>query len=257
MSENDGFIYKRLSSGKEPFAGLGRRGPPKSAADEGSFFNFKFVNRKDGVSFLREKGRPGRKEDDPGDEKKRTRTTQVPRIVKFSAPAARDPRQLHCLLGPGDGIDALARLAVDFLRHKLRFPPFLDRLGVKIDVPEHDLEKQIAEVDAEVAEIGRETQKWGDVLDTTTKLNLVAMDFAFQDTRVDEIRARKERLAEIRRSFSEKEAVLVTALRGLEKAVEDVQSHCEGLFRKVLRTVERSSGYDSHVLLRAISKLGR
>lgn len=268
MFEDDGFVYKRLSVGKEPFGGPGRGGPSGKTAEKGLFFNFKFVNRGDGASFAREKGQGTGKRDNVPEkstrealpavlgEAKRPRNAPPPKIVKFSAPATRDPRQLHRLLNAGDGIDALARLAVDFLRHKLRFPPFLDRLNVRIDVPEHDLEKQIEEIDTEVGEIDGEMRKWGDVLGRTMDASLVEMDFAFQDGRVDEIRARKKRVAEVRTAFAAKEAVLVSAVRGLERAVVDVQGHCESLFRKILRTAGRS-GYDSAVVLRAISRLGR
>lgn len=273
MFEEDGFTYKRLSIGNDaPVAAKKRAHKTRS---DGPFFNFKFVNKAGDVpfAFARKDTRAAEKKSELRSEKqrvaeeksaetrivpKRVRADDAARNVQFDPIATlRDPLSLHTLLAPGATLAALAGAAVDFLAQRLGASPFLEQLRTSADVPVRNTREEIERVEMEMLAIDGESRKWTEIGDATAKSNFVSIDFTFQDFRLDEIKSRTERIKAVREEFRKKEGQVIFGLKNVDRVVAGVQAQGEDVFRRILRAVEGSKGYDSFVLLKAISKLGK
>eukprot|EP00866_Antonospora_locustae_P002269 jgi/Antlo1/2269/1415 len=187
------------------------------------------------------------------------RADKLIKDVKFDAlPTMKDPLKLHMFLSSSDTLDSLTALVVDFLKKRLQKPPkFLDLLKSKVEVPNSSLKEDIERLKMDIADMDLDIKRWEEVSCALRKSNVVSIDFSFQDYRVEEAKARTERIRAIRDAFREKEAQLMLGLKVVERIVENVQVNCEAIFKKIFRLVERSKGYDSFVLLKAISNLGK
>lgn len=295
MFEEDGFVYKRLSIGKKPFESPPKKQQHRKTKSDAPFFSFKFVNKKESDPSALPRKRGGGSEElfsgalgvirkhteskalerasqatagkqtackpvHSGKIKERQgRAGKLIKDVRFETPPTmKDPLKLHMFLSPSDTLDSLTALAVDFLKKRLQKPPkFLDLLKNKVEVPNSSLKEDMEKLKMDIADMDSEMRKWEDVSCAVRKSNVVSIDFSFQDYRVEEAKARTERIRAIRDAFREKEAQLVLGLKGVERVVDNVQVNCEAIFKKIFRLVEKSKGYDSFVLLKAISSLGK
>lgn len=293
MFEEDGFVYKRLSIGKKPFESPPKKQQHRKTKSDAPFFSFKFVNKKEGDSSAQPRKRGGGElfSGALGVARKHTENKVLERALQATAgkqmvckpvhagkvkegqgragklikdvkfdtpPTMKDPLKLHMFLSPSDTLDSLTALAVDFLKKRLQRPPeFLDLLKNKVEISNTSLKEDMERLRMDIADMDFEMQKWEDVSSAVKKANVVSIDFSFQDYRVEEAKARTERIRAIRDAFREKEAQLVHGLKGVERVVDNVQVNCEAIFKKIFRLVEKSKGYDSFVLLKAISSLGK
>lgn len=186
-----------------------------------------------------------------------SRTEKLIKDVRFDTSlTVKNPLKLHMFLSPSDTLDSLNALAVDFLKKKLQHPPkFLDLLKNKVEVKNSSLKEDMEKLKMDIDNMDLEMKKWEDVSCAVRKFNVVSIDFSFQDYRVEEAKMRTERIRAIRDAFKEKETQLVLGLKGIERVIDNVQVNCEAIFKKIFRLVEKSKGYDSFVLLKAISSL--